>query len=50
MLRGYAGLLRGMDEAGIDDLMRPSCFENRARREESTSILAENAAPGGMRS
>ncbi len=50
MLREYAELFRGMDEAGIDDLMRSFRFENCVRREELASILAEHAVPGGVRS
>ncbi len=50
MVREYAELFRGMDEAGIDDLMRSFRFENCARRDELASILAEHAVPGGVRS
>jgi hypothetical protein len=50
MVREYAELVRGMDEAGIDDLMRSFRFENCARREELASLLAEDAVPGGVRS
>ena len=50
MLREYAELFRGMDEAGIDDLMRSFRFENCVRRGELASILAEHAVPGGVRS
>ncbi len=50
MVREYAGLFRGIDEAGIDDLMRSFRFENCVRREELASILAEHAVPGGVRS
>ncbi|MDQ4128142.1 MAG: glycoside hydrolase family 5 protein, partial [Actinomycetota bacterium] len=47
MLKEYGELFRGMNEAGIDEMMRSFRFENCVRREELASILAEQAVNSG---